>query len=221
MDDDFWGRWPGVILGHEDPDAAGDSSDSSEEDPEGEGETGSTDSTDSTGETSGEETDLEKLQKALNAERRNSKKLERELRKERNVKAAVSQEENDTVEEAKQREAAALARSEKLAAGILKRDIDSAIREAAREAKFIDVEDAVNGVDRTKITFDQDDEDPTDIDIDLTTVSTVVKALAAKKQHFIRKGTNDGEATGSAHGGTRRRKTQTPEEVYAERYPSL
>lgn len=219
MDDDFWSLWPGVILGHEGDENADDQSDSGDNDDDDSNDDGDVDDQ---GQSSSEgETDLDKVTKALAAERRNSKRLERELRKANNEKAAVKQAESETIEEARTREAAANSRAEKLAAGILKRDIDNAIRDQARELKFIDVEDAVNGVDRTKITFDQDDEDPSDIDIDLDTVKSVVKALAAKKKHFIRIGTDDGEPTGSAHGGSRKRKTATAEEAYAQHYPNL
>lgn len=219
--DDFWNLWPRVILGREGDEAennGGDDGENSDDDDDADDEDNQNNSDKPTGRT---DEDWENLQKALNAERRANKAKDRELRKVQNQKAAKDQEENDTLEEAKQREAAANTKAEKLAAGILKRDIDSKIREIARDMKFIDVEDAVNLVDRTQISADQDTEDPTDIDIDEDTVKAVVKALAVKKPHFLNRGTTDGEPTGSAHGGSRRRNKQTDEEALREHYPSL
>lgn len=220
---DFWNQWPGVILG-----AEGDEDDPNKSDPpEGEEDEDEDDPDNPDGNEGEDESDkgksaedLAAIQRALDAERRITKRQERELKRLRAAQGAKETEKNETLEETQQREQAANARAEKLAAGLLKRDIDTAIKEAARELKFIDVEDALNGVDRSKIVFDQDDEDPTDIDIDEDTVKAAVKALATKKPHFLNKGTDDGEATGSQFGGSRKPK-KTSDEALKELYPSL
>jgi hypothetical protein len=220
---DFWNQWPGVILGAEGDE---DNTNGSSEETEGE------EDEDNSGEESGDEStnddkpsgksaeDFAALQKALDASRRITKKQDRELARLRASKETKETEKDESVEEAKQRELAATQRAEKLAAGLLKRDIDTAIKEAARDLKFIDVEDALNGVDRSTIVHDQDDEDPTDIDIDIDTVKAAVKKLATSKPHFLNKGTDDGEATGSQFGGSRKSK-KSSDEALRELYPSL
>lgn len=220
---DFWNQWPGVILGAEGDEEGPNKSDP----PEGEDDDDEDDPDNPDGNEDGDDSDKDKsaedlaaVQKALDAERRVTKRLERENRRLKATKDNKEAEKNETLEETQQREAAATARAEKLAAGLLKRDIDTAIKEAARDLKFIDVEDALNGVDRSKIVFDQDDEDPTDIDIDEDTVKAAVKALATKKPHFLNKGTDDGEATGSQFGGSRKPK-KTSDDALREIYPSL
>lgn len=223
MDEKFWNQWPWVIRGAE---GEGDGNDdSSDDDGNDDGDDGSDDSDDSSdGQNAegnqSEQEDRAKLQKALAAERRLSRKLDRENRR---LKAGQQNKENQETEDLEKTRndlAETRTRAEKLAAGLLKRDINAAIEKAARKAKFIDVEDAINGVDRTKIVADQDDEDPTDIDIDFDTVEAAVKELASKKPHFLTTGTDDGDATGSSFGGSKKRKP-TSEEALKELYPSL
>lgn len=224
MNDDFWNLWPRVILFREGEEGDGGNSseeNSEDEDPDDEGDPEN--SNDDSPKTASGKTDkdFEELQNALAKERRANKVKERQLRAATVTKTTKEAEENETLEDAKKREAASNSKVEKLAAGILKRDIDSKIRQAARDLKFIDVEDAVNGVDRSAIVFDQDDEDPSDVDVDEDTVKAVVKALSVKKPHFINRGTSDGDPTGNPHGGSRRKKKQTDEEELMEHYPSL
>ena len=51
-------------------------------------------------------------------------------------------------------------------------------------------------------------------------LKAAVKALAARKPHFISRGTNDGDPTGSGMGGTKKAK-KTSQEQMRELYPSL
>jgi len=216
---DFWNQWPGVILGAEgepepktDPDPKEDLEDPDDPEDKGEGE--------GEGTTDKSKEDFEAVQKALDAERRITKRQERELKRLRITQETGKEEKQEDLERTRQESEAVKAQNQKLAAGLLTRDVDAAIREAAKDAKFIDPEDAVNGVDRSKIVAEQDDEDPTDIFVDETTVQAAVKALATKKSHFIRSGTDDGDATGSPFGGSKKKKQQD-EEALRELYPSL
>lgn len=216
---DFWNQWPRVIQGAEgeadDPPAEEENDDPDDPDagdnPEEQEENGDDDKA---------KADLAAVQKALEAERRITKRLDRENRRLKATQEAKKEEKDESLEATQQEAQLAKAKAEKLAAGLLRRDVDAAIKDAARELKFLDVEDALNGVDRSKIVFDQDDEDPTDIDIDLDTVKIAVKALATRKPHFLNKGTDDGDATGSPFGGSRKKK-QDDEATLREYYPSL
>lgn len=226
MRHDFWNLWPEVISGREgDEDGAnGDNSggdgdedeDLDEGDPNGDSNT----NTDNAKSAKTDE-DFANLERALAAERRQNKAKDRELRKLQAAQGQKQETENEDLETTKRSLQATQAKAEKLAAGLLKRDLESAITKAARDAKFIDVDDAINGIDRTDLVYDQDDEDPTDIDIDFDSVVKAVKALAAKKPHFLVKGTDDGEASGSPMGGSRRRTKKSDEDALREHYPSL
>src|SRR5690606_19230575 len=92
--------------------------------------------------------------------------------------------------------------NERLAASLLKRDLDDAIKAAAKD--FIDPDDALRGIDRSKLVFEQDEDDPTEITLDLKSIEREVKNLATKKPHFLKQGTDDGEPTGSQFGGSNR-----------------
>lgn len=216
---DYWNQWPEVILG-----ADGEN----DGDQEGSDDDGDDDDEDDSNDDSDQDQqnkppsaeDVAKLQEALAKERRLNKRLARDNTRFKNAQGTKQQQDLDELEQTKAREAEATTRAEKLAAGLLKRDIDTAIKEAARELKFLDVTDAIDGVDRSAIVFDQDDEDPTDIDIDLATVQAAVKKLSTKKPHFISRGTDDGEPSGSGFGGTKKTK-KTTEDALKELYPSL
>jgi len=221
MDEEFWSLWPGVILGAEEDGDSNDDEGSDDENDENQGDDdaeGSDDSADD--ENQSKEDDKAKLLKALAAERRNNKKLDRENRRLKAAKATEDSEEKTTIETAQNREREANARAEKLAAGLLQRDINAAITRAAQELKFLDPDDAISGVDRGLIIADQDDEDPTDIDIDMDTVKAAVKALATKKPHYLSTGTDDGKPSGSPFGGKGKKKVNE-EEALRELYPSL
>lgn len=162
------------------------------------------------------------LKSALATERANNKRIARELRQAQKAKDERELAEKSEVEQATAKATQAEEKATKLAQGLLKRDIDSAIEKAARDAGFIDIDDALSGVDRSKITWEQDDDDPSDIEIDFATVKAEVKGLASRKKHLIRSGTEDGQPTGSTFGGGgKRKKGKLDDDALKERYPSL
>lgn len=161
------------------------------------------------------------LKSALAAERARADAAEKDLKKRQKAEEAAELAKKDELEREKIRADAATEKATKLAEGLLKRDINAAIRAEAEKAGFIDVDDALAGVDRTSIIAEQHEDDPTQISIDLKTITTQVKALAAKKPHFIKQGTDDGEATGSQFGGSKQKKKGTDEDTLKELYPSL
>ena len=219
MHDDYWNQWPGVILGAEDdddgsdPNEGNDSDSDDEDDDSNEGDQGNEGNQPSAD-------DVAALQRALQAERRNNKRLTRENNR---FKASQDRQNNDEaneLEETRTKLQESTSRTEKLAAGLLSRDLNKAIEDEAKKQNFIDPSDAINGVDRLKLVYDQDDEDPTDIDIDLASVVAEVKRLAASKPHFISRGTDDGEPSGSGFGGSKKQKKNSEDQM-RELYPSL
>ena len=219
MHDDYWNQWPGVILGAEDdgngsdPNGGNDSDSDDEDDDSNEGDQGNEGNQPSAD-------DVAALQRALQAERRNNKRLTRENNR---FKASQDRQNNDEaneLEETRTKLQESTSRTEELAAGLLSRDLNKAIEDEAKKQNFIDPSDAINGVDRLKLVYDQDDEDPTDIDIDLASVIAEVKRLAASKPHFISRGTDDGEPSGSGFGGSKKQKKNSEDQM-RELYPSL
>jgi hypothetical protein len=175
---------------------------------------------DAEGDNSNEDDATKGLKSALEKERKAARDAQKELNRLKKQQEDAALKEKSEVEQAQAREQKAAERAQKLAAGLLRRDIDAAIRRAAEESKFIDPTDAVDGVDRSALTFSQDEDDPTEIDIDAKTVERAVKALAAKKPHFLRRGTEDGEPTGSQFGGSKTGKVDKVD-TYKQLYPSL
>jgi hypothetical protein len=219
MDELYWSLWSGVILGAEEDGSEGGDENSEDESDADENEGSDGDGSNDENESSKED-DIAKLQKALASERRLNKLKDRQINKLTKAKTAESNEEQQNLETAQNREREAIARAEKLAAGLLQRDLNAAIEREARAMKFLDPADAIALVDRTAIVFDQDEDDPTDIDIDQDTVKAAVKSLATRKPHYISKGTDDGEPTGSAFGG-KKRKSKDADDELRELYPSL
>ena len=217
---------PEIIFGAEDDDqgdASGDSDESSSDSSSDENGVAGSSSNDSSGADEHDDAndDVTKgLRSALAAERKANKDREKELKTLRKAKDDRDLSEKDEVEQANTKAERATARADKLAAGLLKRDVDSAIRTAAEAAGFIDVSDALDGVDRSLLSIDQDEDDPTVITLDDKAVALLVKNLGIKKPHFLKKGTDDGEPSGSQFGRRSNRK-QTDDEAYKESYPSL
>lgn len=159
------------------------------------------------------------LKTALRKERAEAKRLARELRALQKVREEQELAEKGELEQYKTKAERYEEKVTRLAEGLRTRELNAAIAKAAENLGFIDTDDALNGVDTSDISVDQDEDDPTDITIDTKAVERAVKALAAKKPHFLKKGTDDGEDTGSKFGGSRKKKT--PEESLRSKYPSL
>lgn len=164
--------------------------------------------------------DLSGLKSALEKERKERKRLEKELKAKQKAEAEAADADKTEGQRATSRAEKAEAAAKKLAAGLLKRDLHDAIRKEAEKLKFIDPSDAIEGVDFDTIDFTQDEDDPSDIEIDVKTVEKAVKALATKKPHFISKGTDDGKKTGSTFGGKQDSK-KDPDAELKELYPAL
>jgi len=164
--------------------------------------------------------DTDGLKSALRKERARANAAEKALKAKTKAEEEAKLAEKTEIEQAQTREQQAKDRAEKLATGLLQRDLNDAIRQAARDLNFIDVDDAVQGVDRSSLVWTQDDDDPTDIVIDTKSVEREVKKLATKKSHFIRSGTDDGEPTGSQFGGSKKKKTTQDDEL-KKKYPAL
>lgn len=197
---------------------SGDSGDGSGDGDPGDGDGDAGDGSDGD---EGEKPDVKGLKSALEKERAANKQKDKELKALRKAKEAKENAEKSDVERAEAERTAAVAKAEKLAEGFLKTNINGAIRRAAEKAGFIDPDDAVGSISREDITFEQDEDDPSDVDIDQKSVEKAVKALATKKPHFVKSGTDDGGASGSQFGGSKPKGKKSSDDQLRERYPSL
>lgn len=215
---------PYIIIGAEDGDEGGDGDPGDSGDGSGDGDSGEGDGEPGDGEgehgEDGDKPDVTGLKSALAKERAANKAKDKELKRLQKVQKAEEDAKKSDLEKAQGEAEANKAKAEKLAAGFLRTNLNSAIRAEAEKAGFIDVDDALNGISRDDLEYEQDEDDPSDVDIDLKSVQKAVKALATKKPHFIKKGTDDGEPSGSQFGGTRKKKKSSDDEL-RERYPSL
>lgn len=199
--------------GEEGGEGTDDEGESTEEGQEGAG-SGSDDSDDDN-----TPDDRAELKGALANERKARKAAEK-----RATALAKDKEKADLAKQTSEEQAIARAekaeeQKEKLAARFLNRELESAIRRAARDEKFIDPADAIDGVERNALIFEQDEDDPAEVTIDAKSITKAVKALATKKPHFIQSGTDDGEQSGSKFG--RGGKGDRKETDYSKLYPAL
>lgn len=216
---------PAVIFGAE---GEGDGDDSQNSDGTGDNDEGGDDHDDSGDK--GDNSDDDKghednsgLKSALQKERARANKAEKALKAANKAKEEAALAEKSEIEQAKIREEKASQRAEKLANGLLTTKLDHTIERIAKDMGFIDVNDVVNAVERKDFVYEQDEDDPSDITIDEKSIETAVKALAAKKAHWIRSDDDDSgsQKTGGQFGRGGSKKKPTPEATYRERYPSL
>lgn len=198
---------------------SGDSGDGSGDGDPGDGDGDAGEGSD--GSEGGEKPDVSGLKSALEKERAANKQKDKELKALRKAREAEENAKKSDLEKAQAEAEANKTKAEKLAAGFLKTNINGAIRRAAEKAGFIDPDDALAGISRDDITFEQDEDDPSDVTVDQKSVDRAVKALATKKPHFVKRGTDDGEPSGSQFGGSKPKSKKSSDDQLRERYPSL
>lgn len=190
--------------------------------------------------------DFDKVQAALKKERIARRRAEREARAAKKAQGATKKaagakkaadgkggkeeiSEADTAAELERQE-----REKRLAKRLRDKEVDSVITKYARELGFEDPDDAVALVNRKDIEVDQDDEDPSDVEVDEDTVKLAVKALAKKKPKLLvdKKKTrkkdddedDDGDDGATKTGSTFSKKSKKKEASEAElrrKYPRL
>lgn len=206
-------------------DASDDGSDDGEE-----GEDQGEDSGSDSDKDDDDEENLDKLKEALKKERRLRREKERELRRAKRGTKAPAQEESSGDDDGEPKQDDKLRRkleseqqrTRRLAEGFRKREIDAAIERAARKAGFIDPTDALTDDIRAEIDYEQDKDDPSQIEVDLDSVEDAVKDLADRKKHLVGKAGPENKS-----GGKFRRKPGSEDDsgkqmsALQEHYPSL
>lgn len=220
----YWLRPGNIIWGAEEENSEGNEDPSNEDednDDGGDGDEGN--GGDSGSGNDGDEDpgrNTEGLLRALQEERRKNREKDKKLRKIEKDQQRASSSKDELLTEAQKELETSTSRVTKLSEGFLRMKLNSAIESAARKSRFRDTDDALSMVDRSLISFDQDEDNPSDVDIDLKTVEAAVKKLATSKKHLISAGTDDGHGTGGQFGTKGSGKKTTEEELRAK-YPNL
>lgn len=208
-----------VVVGREEDEADENDEgqdDEGDEDGEDEGDEEAKGGSDNDGDD--QKAKIDALEKALRDERRLRRKAERDAKRKKRQEDSDKDKTEDA--ETQQKLKAAEEKTQRLAEGFLSRAVDTAILEEARKQGFIDPTDALLDDIRKAVDADQDDEDPTDIDIDPSSVKDAVKNLANRKKHLVGKGT-PGEPSGGKFRRKGRSDDQADDQVLMEHYPSL
>lgn len=179
------------------------------------------------------------LKKALNKERKDRREAQKQMKSLQKQldelkpkgsggsgKGGKSDDEKSEEDaESKRKLAAAEARSERLAERLARSAVDTAIIQVAAEAKmpkFTDVEDVLKLLNRDEIDFEQDDEDPSSVDVDKETIRDALKDLAKTKKHLlIGDNGKGGGKTGSKFGGGNSNRGKTSMDALKKKYPAL
>lgn len=185
-------------------------------------------SEESSGEGSGD--DVEKLKRALRAERKLKRAAEKENRALRKAQEDRDSQDQQTTDEAREEAQLEKTKSARLAARLRISEENNAITKHANLLKFIDVDDAISLISRDDLDVDQDEDDPSIITIEETSVVDALKDLARRKPHLLR-GENEEEQeeeddprklpTGSKFGGSKKKKRDADEAELRDLYPAL
>jgi len=204
-----------IIRGSADDEEEGESEEeSSDDDDDDDGE-------DKEGEQDKDKTeDTTALKSALQKERRARKTNERELKKLQKLVAGQEDKEKSESDKAKEDASKAESKAQKLAVRLKDSAIDNAVLKIAQRLKFRDTDDALKLVNREEIDVEQDEEDPTEIELDEGSVETALQALAKAKPHLIlAEGQED--KSGSKFGGSRKSPDKLQDEKLMAAYPAL
>lgn len=182
----------------------------------GEGAGGSSEGEGKTEDTAG-------LKSALEKERTDRKKLEKELKAFRTAQQQKEDSEKSEVERLKGENERNSTKATKLAQGFKDSAIRTAILEAAGKAKFRDPSDALRPEIIAALGVEQDDDDPTKVTIDEATVTQAIKDLAKSRPHYV--GTEERRLprSGSSFGGAGNQNNQGDAEKQdlMKKYPVL
>jgi hypothetical protein len=185
------------ILGFEDEGEGAGAGDEGTEGEPGEGQEAEGEPDDK----SGKVDDTAGLKSALEKERADRKKLEKELKIFRTAKQAADDAEKDDVDRLTAERDRAAEKAVKLAAGFKTSAVEAAVIAAAGKAKFRDPSDALRPEVLSIIGVEQDDDDPTKVTIDAASLDQAIKDLAKNKPHYIGIEEKKLPKSGSTYGG--------------------
>jgi hypothetical protein len=164
--------------------------------------------------------DNDGLVSALQKERKAAKEAQRALRAAQKRLDELDAKDKSDTDKAKDTASKAESQVQKLAGKLLKAEVDNSITKLAGELKFRDIDDALKLVDRSLIEVEQDDDDPSDIDLDLESVKSALAKLAKSKPHLIM-AEGQGDKSGSKFNGSKKPTKDAEDEAIRSKYPAL
>lgn len=160
------------------------------------------------------------LKSALQKERKDRKRLEKEARELRKFKEDLEAKDSTEAEKAKKEADTSKATNVKLATKLKDQAVDMAITKAAQKFKFKDPDDALAQVTRLEDWVEQDEDDPSEIELDDKAIEKAVKELSEKKTYLLQ-AEGETEVTGSKFGGKKTDSDTMSEEQLREKYSAL
>lgn len=168
------------------------------------------------------------LLSALRKERIKNRNLERRLRRLEakdppKKKAAPPKKAGDKKEEEEEDTSQADAERTEREQRLAKKFRDTAINNLVikHAGDFQSVDEALALIDRKEIEVDQDDDDPSEIEVDEESVIEAVKALAKKSPHLLRPKGERRSRSGSKFNGRRKKSNEPSEEEVRKKYSAL
>jgi hypothetical protein len=160
------------------------------------------------------------LKSALRKERNLRKKEERDRKALSKRLDELDSKEKSETDKAKEDASKAESKAQRLAVALKTTAVDNAIIKAAGKLKFRDIDDALKLVDREAIDVEQDDDDPSQVDLDEESVKSALESLAKTKPHLI---LADGQEdkSGSKFAGSRKSQKDMDEDALIEKFPAL
>jgi len=160
------------------------------------------------------------LKSALRKERNLRKKEERDRKALAKRLDELDSKEKSETDKAKEDASKAESKAQRLAVALKTTAVDNAIIKAAGKLKFRDIDDALKLVDREAIDVEQDDDDPSNVDLDEESVKSALESLAKTKPHLI---LADGQEdkSGSKFAGSRKSQKDMDEDALIEKFPAL
>ena len=161
------------------------------------------------------------LKSALRKERLQRREFEKELKELKKFKDEAEAKDKTATEKAQEDAAKATEKATKLAGQLRTSAVNNEIIKLGTQLKFRDIDDALRLVDREEIEVDQDDEDPSAIEVDPKSVEAALKALAKQKPHLLKTDGEDAGPSASKFGGGRQSKEELDDEALRAKYPAL
>lgn len=167
--------------------------------------------------------DVSGLKSALEKERADRKTAEKALKAFQKAEENRTNAEKTEIQRATDNATRESQRVQKLAKGFRDRAVNEAVMAAAGKAKFRDPSDALRPEVLAAIGVEQDEDDPTQIEIDEKTVTEAIKKLAKNKPHYLlAEEKKTLSKSGSSFGGSSESANQTADEAAIARlYPAL
>ena len=165
--------------------------------------------------------DTTALKSALQKERRARKINERELKKLQKAINDAGDKEKSESDKAKEDASKAESKAQKLAERLKESAIDNAIIKLSSKLKFRDTDDALKLIDRDSIEVDQDEDDPTKIELDEDSVKSALESLAKLKPHLILADGQGAPSGGKFNGGRGKSQQELNDSALTERYDAF